>query len=203
MPTDDAHNSPEPVWLRVDRTRALVRAAWRLILAGGIIGAGYLTGPEGMEAWGWLWRSERAMFVAVATLEAAAAAAALGLLVGAVRWAILACWPKSLRLEIGPQEIALHVGPFGSGRYPWPEIRVEISPDVDPQFIERMPDDALAVSLRHPACHEDLAKRIERLAGVESERLTRLLRPHLEAAIRRGSDEDRRLDDPISTQPKA
>ncbi len=193
MSAEPEHSSPPIERLRVDRVRALVRAAWRLIVAGGIVGAGYLAAPEGMEAWGRLWRLERATFVAIATLEAAAAAAALCLAAGAFRWALLACWPRPLQIEIGPREIGLHVGPFGSGRYPWGEIRASIAPDVDPQFIERIPDDSLAVSLWHPACGEDLARLIERLAGLESERLTRLLRPHLSSAVGVGTDEDPRL----------
>ncbi|MFQ5412200.1 MAG: hypothetical protein ACE5EC_07870 [Phycisphaerae bacterium] len=168
---------PDPIELSVDRIRAAVRGLWRSACAGLLIAL--LWNWTAISDWGLLWQSQRASFIGLGVVYLVLAMSGLILLVPALRWLLLAAWPTRVGIEITPERITMRLGPFGGGVYDWSRIRMTLEPEVDPDVLEMLPDDAFVPRMFHPECEEDMARRIQVFSGLEAERVTALLRPLL------------------------
>ncbi|MFQ5430775.1 MAG: hypothetical protein ACE5E1_10740 [Phycisphaerae bacterium] len=186
-------DAPEPIRLPVDRTQALVRALWRLIVSVCLVGAALLPGLD----WDLLWKTNRATALALAGLYLVLGVATVLLVVPAARWLALACWPAGLHIDISPDHIVLELGPFGRQAFDWSRIEMGVPESISEDLLDDMPDDSFLPFIRHPEIEEDLSRRIQRFVHIETERLTGLLRPYLEWAGS-GHDEPREGGAPAS-----
>lgn len=161
--------------LPVDRSRALVAALWRLGLA---------CAPAAVlmiwdVRWRLLWTTDKATWLALATIFAALAAAALALLIPGIRWLVLSLWMGPLGIKLSNDGLQMNLGPFGRYDFDRRRLTIGIDRDIDAEMIDLMPDDAFLPVIRHPGAARDIAPIIQKFAGLESEKLTALLRPFL------------------------
>lgn len=164
-----------------------MRGAWRLIPVAICIGLLVNISP----GWRLLWLTDRASFLALGFVYVALLVITLSLVWSAVRWIRLAAWRGDLGIRVDEDAIDMRLGPFGTARYDWRDIRVEINGGFDPEMIEMMPDDAFVPCLRHPASDEDLSAGIQRFSRIPSESLTRLLRPYVRHKMSTGQSAQR------------
>lgn len=174
---NDIRETPAPVRLQVDRARAMVRGLWRLGVS--ILIIFLLVIWQRNLNWELLWHAHRATFLALSVFFLGLAAIAAVLLIICIRWLLLACWTAELGIEISSQTVSLKLGPFGRRTYDWSDIEMGIEQDFDVELLDRIPDDAIVTFMRHPDSNEDLLLRVQRFAGLETERLTSLMRPYL------------------------
>ncbi len=169
--------TPDPIELSVDRIRAAVRGLWRSACAGLLIVL--LWKWYSTSDWSLMWQSQRAIFIGLGIVYLTLVVLGLILLVPAIRWLVLVAWPARVGIEITPERITMRLGPFGEGVYDWLRIRMTLEPEVDPEVLEHMPDDAFVPRMYHPDCEEDMARRIQVFSGLTVEQVTTLLRPYL------------------------
>jgi hypothetical protein len=168
----------EPIatfFLKVDRSRALVRALWRLlcaVVAGGLV---FQIRPD----WALLWRTQPASCLALALLALCLALVALALLIAAGRWLLLAVWPGELGIRSTARGLELELGPLGRRAYEWSDIVVDVEQEIEPGLIDVLPDDSIALRIRHRGSKENLARLIQLAANISDEELTRRFRPFL------------------------
>lgn len=169
---DESH--PE-FFLKADRSRALVRALWRLlctVVTGGFV---WQIRPD----WRLLWQTQPASCLALALLALCLASVMLMLLVSAGRWLLLAVWPGPLGVRVTPRGLEMELGPLGRRAHEWSEIVVDVEEEFDPALIDALPDDSLALRIRRRGAKEDLARLIQLATNVSDEELTRRFRPLL------------------------
>jgi len=176
--------SQPTIVLPIDRIAATVRAFWRLLCGGVIVG---LLGVAAWQvSWQVLWWERRLTCLALGLVFGAIGLVGVGLIAAAGRWLLLALWFKARGVTISPDGVRIDAGPFGRQMYDWQRMRMTMEAGVEPEFIDRMPDDALSISLRHPLRLDDLGPEIQRLCGLDAAGLTRTLRPYF-ARIEPGS----------------
>lgn len=167
--------APPPITLEVDRTRALVRGLWRVVL-----GVLVLVGVTLADIrWSLLWRTDKATFMAYGTLCLAAAAAGLAMLLPGLKWLVLCFSSKPLSIVLDDRGLSMNLGPFGRFAFDASRLSIGLDREIDPELLEHMPDDAFMPTIRHPSSPKDLAIVIQVFTGLASEKLTALLRPRL------------------------
>ncbi len=166
---------PEPITLRVDRSKALVRGLWRLGIAGCCFWLLYVWDVR----WEILWNTQTATFFGLGMLYLGLAAIALALLFPGLKWLLLMGWPGRLAIEITTRHVRFNLGPYGRADLDMERVSVTPDREIDSDMLELMPDDAFMTCMRHPAFDGDLGERIQVFSGIESERLNGLLRPYL------------------------
>jgi len=181
MQDKPAEPDPPPMVIPIDRTQALVRGLWRLACAAVLVGPMWLVDVDGRL----LWQTQRATALALVVLYALLAIGGLSLLVYAIRWMVLAAWPRPLCIAISPASVAFCAGPWGKATYPWAQIRVGLDAELDDAPLEALLNHDLLPFMRHPDCDEDLALRIQRLAGLRTEQLSTLLMPYFKRSLSR------------------
>jgi len=154
-----------PDELPVDRGAAVVRGAWRSLLAAMLFALAALL-HRSLD-WSVLWRTDFAsclalggVFVLTLVLGAVAAWSAL-------RWLLLAMWPAWVGVRVRPHHMLLCFGPFGRFDLDAARIRVAAPPDAD----EAAPAEFDAPRVTHPALRRDLAETIQIYCRVEPERV--------------------------------
>ncbi|HKQ46940.1 MAG TPA: hypothetical protein VJZ71_02595 [Phycisphaerae bacterium] len=167
-------------FLKVDRSRALVRALWRLLCAVVVGGLLFQIRPD----WALLWKTQPASCLALGLLTVCLAVVAFTLLVAAVRWLLLAVWPGPLGVNATAHGLELDLGPLGRRAYAWEEIVVDVEQEIEPGLIDELPDDSLAVRIRRRGTKENLARLIQLAANLSDEELTRRFRPLLGDGLR-------------------
>ncbi len=175
-PAPAEQGAPPPLVFMVDRSRALARAIWRLALAAAPVAVAWAWDPR----WELLWRTQKSVFVAFGFLWLMLAVLGVALVVSGVRWLLLALWRGRLEIVVSRERLRIHAPPFLRRELDGARLRVELDEGVDPAMLDLMPDDAFLPHLRHPELSEDLTILIQRLTGLSSEQMTRLLRPWLE-----------------------
>jgi hypothetical protein len=162
-------------FLKADRSRALVRALWRLLCAVIVGGLALQIRPD----WRLLWQTQPASCLALAVLILGLALVALPLVIAAGRWLLLAVWPGPLGIHATNHELKLDLGPLGRRSYPWSDIVVEVEQEIDTDLIEDLPDDSITLRIRPRGTKENLARPIQLAANVSDEEFTRRFRPFL------------------------
>ncbi len=179
--------------LEVDRTRALVRGLWRVV-----IGSLVLVGVVMADVrWSLLWRTDKATFMAYGTLCLAAAAAGLALLLPGLKWIALCLSSKPLAIVLDDRGLSMNLGPFGRYEFDANRLSIEVDREIDPELLEHMPDDAFMPTIRHPSSPKDLVIIIQVFTGLASEKLTAILRPRL---MHRSTPSDNAVSSHVSSK---
>jgi hypothetical protein len=167
------NESPPSLFFQADRSRAVVRALWRLLCA--VIGGGLLL--QIRPDWRLLWLTQWASCLALAHLALCLAIATLALFIATIRWLLFSIWPGPLGVEISAHGIAFQLGPLGNRSCDWSQI--DLAQDIDLEMLDDLPDDAFVPRIRHKGSNEDLARLIQVATNVSDEKLTRGIRPYL------------------------
>lgn len=180
--TTESNSTELPTFeLPVERSAALMRAVWRLLIVTIIAIVLLSIRPD----WRLLWLTDRASLVGLGVIWTGMLLTTAMLAYSAGRWITLAVWRRPVGIRVSPEAIELRLGPFGERRYAWKDIRVSLPESVDAELISSMPDDAFVPQLRHPAQEEDLAILMLRFSRTRPEALTRLLRPYMALGMQR------------------
>jgi hypothetical protein len=162
-----------PIILPVDRARAAMRGLWRLALM--LITAAPTFIMTVNLDWKLLRLSDPASFYGLGVLWLGLAATALGLFVSAARWLLLSVWHQPLLIRISPREIAWNLGPFGQRVIPVQSLEVRLFPEVEPELLESIPDDALTITMRHRSTGENIGAKLEMFVRINAAQVWRLL----------------------------
>jgi hypothetical protein len=168
--------APDPaqtIVMTVDRGRAAMRGIWRLavmlmVAAPTIIMAVNLN-------WKLLRLSDPASYYGLGVLWLALAATAGGLLVSAVRWLLLATWRDDLYVRLGGQKLEWSLGPFGKRVLPVQQIDVRLFPEIEADLLDRIPDDALTISMHHRTTGEDIGEKLEQFVRINAAQVWRFV----------------------------
>lgn len=164
-------------FLKVDRSRAVVRALWRLLCAAVTVGLLMQVRPD----WRLLWLTEPASCLALAILVVSLGIVASILFIVAVRWLLVSVWPGMLGVDVTPQKLELNLGPLGRRSHDWSELVVEVVQEIDMDLLDQLPDDSINLRIRRRDSKEDLAHIAQVAANLDDEEMTRLFRPYLRA----------------------
>ncbi|HWL94312.1 MAG TPA: hypothetical protein VNT79_12335 [Phycisphaerae bacterium] len=166
-----------PIVLKVDRSRALMRGAWRLAFAGVIVAL-----FAGWDArWRLLWNTDRITLAAYLTFAGAALFVSAVLLISGLKWLALSFSRKALEIVLDARGLRMDLGPFGRREYDASRLHFGFDREIDADTLEFLPDDSFMPTVRHPLSPKDLAPIMQEFAAIESEKLTALLRPYLTA----------------------
>jgi len=165
-------------FLKADRSRAVVRALWRLLCAVGFGGLLAQIRPD----WRLLWLTQPATCLALGVLALCLAAVTLILVIVAIRWLMLAVWPGPLGVQVTPRRVEMNLGPLGRLGFDWSDIVIDVEQEFDAEILDELPDDSFVPRIRRRGSKEDLARLIQLATNVSDEELTRRFRPYLRAA---------------------
>ena len=163
-------------FLKVDRSKAVVRALWRLLCAAVTAGLLLQVRPD----WRLLWLTEPASWFALAMLVFCLGIVVLTLVIVGVRWLLVGVWPGPLGVCVTPQALDIDLGPLGRRSHDWADLTVEVVQEIDADLLDQLPDDSINLRIRRRAAKEDLASIVQVAANLEDEEMTRLFRPYLE-----------------------
>lgn len=161
-----------PVNIPVERSAAMMRAIWRLVLV--IFGMGILSIVQ--PNWQLLRLTDSASFWALILLLLIVGAATLIILASALRWLLLAVWPKPVGITVNADAIHMRLGPFGVRRFEWADITADFGDAIAPELTEAAPGYAPAPKLVHRD-QDDLFVLILRFSRIDAESLARTLVP--------------------------
>ncbi len=173
----------DAAWIQVDRVRAAMRAAWLAALGGPLLLAGILA-ARGIR-WSIMWYHDRATLLATAGLAVLAALAGLWLAVRALRWGLLAAWPRPVGVEIGADRMTLRLGPFGTHGLSLAALSVRTRAPEDDSYVAEDEEPA-APHVLHPAVGGDVLETLSRFTGRSPARLWGELSPRLGESMRGG-----------------
>lgn len=179
------------VHLSVDRIHAAVKALWRLLMAGLVVGLAYLLAVQ-IGDWNLFWQQQSVAFLAIGTFIAGLALVGVGIGFGGLRWLMLAAWPRRVGLQIDSKAIHVVLGPFGSDSVPWNELTCKVAEGFDSDMLSHVGDDAFTPVMLDDRRQRDLYAWMQSHSGVEPETLTHALRPHFESRLRDASSRDDR-----------
>src|ERR1051325_10740515 len=97
--------------LPVDRSRALMRALWRLVSGGLLLGGAWLV--FGARDWALAWRTDPASFLSLGCVLLGLLVSGLLLCIVAMAWIALAASGSSVGGIVTCSGITLRLGPFG------------------------------------------------------------------------------------------
>ncbi|MCB9857620.1 MAG: hypothetical protein H6818_18205 [Phycisphaerales bacterium] len=183
MSSGPLSSTTNAVRIPVDRVHAAVRALWRLLTSGLVIGLAYLLGIQ-IGDWSLFWEQQPATFAAIAIVIAGLALAGVGVGIGGGRWLMLAVWPKHVGLRIDEKAIDVALGPFGSESVPWANLTCNVAEGFDADMLSQIGDDAFTPVMLDAQKQRDLYAWIQSHSGVAPETLTHALRPYFEARVR-------------------
>lgn len=163
-------------FLKVDRSKAVVRAVWRLLCAAVTAGLLLQVRPN----WGLLWLTEPASWFALAMMVFCLGIVVLALVIVGVRWLLVSVWPGPLGVRVTPKTLDIDLGPLGRSAHEWADLNVEIVQEIDPDLLDQLPDDSINLRIRRRGAKEDLAHTVQVAANLDDEEMTRLFRPYLE-----------------------
>ena len=166
------HDNPVSFDIPVERSAAMMRALWRLMVVAAMVGLMSIIRPD----WRLLRLTDSASFFAMVVVMLLLGTLSAWLFYTAMRWLILACWPSHVGMRVGSDAIELHLGPFGDRRYPWTDITADYGEAMDPEVLAAMPDHALTPRLMHRV-DGDLFTVILRFSRIDAEDLAKALTP--------------------------
>ncbi|MBE7506318.1 MAG: hypothetical protein HS101_08550 [Planctomycetia bacterium] len=166
------HDDPVSFDIPVERSAAMMRALWRLMVVAVMVGLMSIVRPD----WRLLRLTDSASFFAMVVVMVLLGALSAWLFYTAMRWLILACWPKHVGMRVGPDAIELHLGPFGEWRYLWTDIAADYGNAMEPEVLAAMPDNALTPRLMHRK-DGDLFTVILRFSRIDTEDLANAMTP--------------------------
>lgn len=169
--------------LKVDRLHAIVRAIWRLLPAGLLIGAARLVKLQ-LGDLQLFWQQQPLACLALLILLAILGLVGLALTIGGLRWLLMAAWPQRIGLSVDDKSIDAAFGPFGRRSYPWNELECAIAEGFDADMLSQVGDDDYMPILRDARENRDVYPWLQSHCGAAPETLNRLLRPFLESRLR-------------------
>jgi hypothetical protein len=137
---------------------------------------------------------ERLVAVSIAGAGVPIAVGAMVTAVLAIRWALLAVWPRRLGIDATAEQLAMRLGPFGTRVHRAAELDVrylfEMDEDEDDRFERLLPEEEqmrrLLPQIRHADARESLDRVILRFAALSEDEAARLLGPAIAAWRQRG-----------------
>ena len=160
----------------LDRLQAFVRFVWR-----GAVGAGCI----------WLGRSiwpgpdyQTIVYLSFLICAFSIALVGLMLILAALRWLALACWPGRTRILVTTDAIDLQTGAFGHDSFAWSVIDVELEGNLEADIYESLPAESIVPTLRHRPTGHNVFGNLQTYSGRPAEDLAAQIKPFVMQRLR-------------------
>ncbi len=168
--------STPPLVIPLDRLQAFVRFVWRAAVGGGCIwlGRSIWPGPD----------YQTIVYLSFLICAFSIALVGLMLVLAALRWLALACWPGGTRIHVTADAIDLQTGAFGHDSFAWSDIDVELEGDLEADIYESLPPEAIVPTLRHRPTGHNVFGSLQTYGGRPAEELAAQIKPFVLQRLR-------------------